>query len=417
MEESEKGPELKRTSENSCQPLNPDVTVNQIFHTVPHHGEIMSSCYMGVNRFCQKLRVGRATRELSQFAFAVQHEEPMQHQKPDSREAAPASDDLHQQPPESYLLQAARNMECNTRKESWHLNCGSDWCETAEPANRGTAWGGDYSFSDDEDLEAPLPLRSDEEWQDCNPFGPPHHSMLNYGLQHAMDVRCYHAATEAHFNCSPTNIYPSHSCHWSDQHTTTWDNSHNWLQCHSKFMTDSMAQWGVSVNVPQFSIPPTESTSQVSMKRLNSAGTEEFCTHHNERRQTVSVPDVCRNVFITYSSDVSSEIMSFADFLTQRGFYTAMDKWKDSYLTDPSTLIIIAISPKYKADIEGSVLDSHGQQTRYMYTLNTHVYRWPQDTEDFLLRLFKEERYVPPPVSPETTLIIRPVAPSSAATL
>lgn len=48
---------------------------------------------------------------------------------------------------------------------------------------------------------------------------------------------------------------------------------------------------------------------------------------------------------------------------------------------------------------------------------NTRVYRWPRDTEDLLLRLLREERYGPPPLPMELTLIIRPVASSSAATL
>ncbi|XP_038584063.1 E3 ubiquitin ligase TRAF3IP2-like [Micropterus salmoides] len=127
-----------------------------------------------------------------------------------------------------------------------------------------------------------------------------------------------------------------------------------------------------------------------------------------------------------------------------------INKWKDSYLKDPSTLIIIAISPKYKADIEGCAMDSHGLHTKYIHSMmqnefilqgslnfrfipllflnasqkhvpgwlqNTCVYRWPQDTEDLLLRLLREERYVPPPVHKEHTLIIRPVPTSSAAAL
>ncbi|XP_035530279.1 adapter protein CIKS-like [Morone saxatilis] len=227
-------------------------------------------------------------------------------------------------------------------------------------------------------------------------------------------------------------------------------------------MNDGMAQGSVSVNVPQFSVPPVQGVAQVSVMSPSSAGAEASISHPHEKRRTISLPDVCRNVFITYSLDVSTEIVPFVDFLTKQGFRAAVDlydnpirrmdinKWKDSYLEDPSNLIIIVISPKYKADIEGSVVDSHGLHTKYIHSMmqnefiqqgslnfrfipvlflsasqkhvpswlqNTRVYRWPQDTEDLILRLLREERYVPPPVPMELTLIIRPVAPSSATTL
>ncbi|XP_041669140.1 E3 ubiquitin ligase TRAF3IP2-like [Cheilinus undulatus] len=193
------------------------------------------------------------------------------------------------------------------------------------------------------------------------------------------------------------------------------------------------------------------------------AGAAEASVYHqHEKKITIRLPDECRNVFITYSSDISSEIVPFVDFLTKQGFRPAADifdspirsmdinKWKDSYLKDPSALIIIAISPKYKQDIEGSVVDNHGLHTRYIHSmmqtefiqqgslnfrfipvlflgasqmhvptwlLNTRVYRWPQDSGDLVLRLLREEKYIPPPVPMELTLIIRPVAPSSAASL
>ncbi|KAL0967343.1 hypothetical protein UPYG_G00251060 [Umbra pygmaea] len=170
--------------------------------------------------------------------------------------------------------------------------------------------------------------------------------------------------------------------------------------------------------------------------------------------RTINLPEECRKVFITYSVDVASEMFTFVKFLTDQGFKTAIDifetavlsidvnKWMDSYLKDKSVLIVVVISPKYKADVEGDADDEHGLHTKYIYTqmqnefiqqrcLNfrlvpvlfptatkrhvptwlqsTRIYRWPQDTQDLLLRLLREERFIAPPLGKGLTISIRPI--------
>ncbi|KAG7331846.1 hypothetical protein KOW79_005815 [Hemibagrus wyckioides] len=173
-----------------------------------------------------------------------------------------------------------------------------------------------------------------------------------------------------------------------------------------------------------------------------------------EVRRTISLPDDCRTVFITYSVDVAEEIFPFVTFLINQGFRPAIDifdnavrqmnvnKWMDSYLKDKSVLIIMVISPKYKMDIEGDGSDQHGLHTKYIHSqlqnefiqqrcLNfrlipvlfpsanqshvplwlqsTRVFRWPHDAHDLLLRLLREERYIAPPLGRDLTVSIRPL--------
>ncbi|XP_028251816.1 uncharacterized protein LOC114427800 [Parambassis ranga] len=371
----------------------------------------------------------------------VSHEFRRQHREPEARGVTAVGVDLHHQPPET--------TQKGTRGKCCCCNCRAKQCETAEPAHGNTDREDEnkskLQSDEEEELEPPLPLKADGDWQHHSPHLAPQHHMHNYGaLQHPL------------IRCTPQPYYHSAPCqHRSPKHPQ------NWRQTHGSFINDHMAEAGVSINVPQFSVPPVEGVSQVSVLNLNSAGAEEPRSHPQEKRM-ISVSDECRNIFITYSLDTSSEMVPFVNFLTKNGFRPAIDlldnplrrmdinKWEDSYLKDPSTLIIIAISPKYKADIEGSVVDSHGLHTKYIHSMmqnefiqqgslnfrfipvlflnasqkhvpcwlqNTHVYRWPQDTEDLLLRLLREERYIPPPVPVELTLIIRPVGMSAAATL
>nr|XP_057934328.1 E3 ubiquitin ligase TRAF3IP2 [Doryrhamphus excisus]XP_057934337.1 E3 ubiquitin ligase TRAF3IP2 [Doryrhamphus excisus] len=173
-----------------------------------------------------------------------------------------------------------------------------------------------------------------------------------------------------------------------------------------------------------------------------------------ETKWTFSLPKEYRNVFITYSVDIAAEMTPFTKFLTSQGFKPAIDifdspirrmgitRWMDRFLNDKSVLIIVAISPKYKEDVEGDGNDEHGMHTKYIHNQiqnefiqqgclnfrfipvlfpnatkkhvpswlqNTRIYRWPQDTQDLLLRLLREERYIIPQAETPLTLTVRPL--------
>ncbi|KAM3861536.1 E3 ubiquitin ligase TRAF3IP2 [Diretmus argenteus] len=203
--------------------------------------------------------------------------------------------------------------------------------------------------------------------------------------------------------------------------------------------------------MPHPAAPPREVMAEVSVgvsfHAAPGAATQEI-------RRTINLPEECRNIFITYSVDTAKEMIPFTKFLTDQGFNPAIDifdnpirrmditKWMDSFLNDKSVLIIVVISPKYKEDVEGDGDDEHGLHTKYIHNqiqnefiqqrcLNfrlvpvlfptaskkhvpgwlqsTRLYRWPQDTQDLLLRLLREERYVAPRLGKDLTLTVRPL--------
>ncbi|XP_034436334.1 adapter protein CIKS [Hippoglossus hippoglossus] len=202
---------------------------------------------------------------------------------------------------------------------------------------------------------------------------------------------------------------------------------------------------------PQCMAPPRDVMHEVSVNCSLRPGPG---PPTGEIRKTISLPEECRSVFITYSVDTANEIIVFTKFLTDQGFKPAIDifdnpirrmgitKWMDRHLNDKSVLIIVVISPRYKEDVEGDGDDDHGLHTKYIHNqiqnefiqqgcLNfrlvpvlfpnatkrhvpnwlqsTRIYRWPQDTQDLLLRLLREERYIIPQRGCDLTLTVRPL--------
>ncbi|XP_028995922.1 E3 ubiquitin ligase TRAF3IP2-like [Betta splendens] len=333
-----------------------------------------------------------------------------------------------------------------------------DSCCLRPAASRGSGWRAECEATEAEDaaredgsgfqpeLELPLSLRSDEEPENPSPFVPPHHHTHTHcGLHRPVDVSYHLPAGGGRCSCTPhhTRQHQPRPLSAPCRHRQPWAES-------PPRRHGCAHEGGVSVNVPLFSVPDARGVSEVAAMAPSAAGAEASAT------RSVTLPDASRNIFVTYSSDASSEIVAFTHFLRSHGFRPAVDmydttlrpldvnKWKDTYLNDPSVLVIAAISPQYKADVDGFAVDDHGLHTKYIHSMmqnefiqqgslnfrfipvlfldasqkhvpnwlqNTCVHRWPRDADTLLLRLLREERYVAPPVPEQLTLVIRPVAP------
>ncbi|KAI3364664.1 hypothetical protein L3Q82_010845, partial [Scortum barcoo] len=210
-------------------------------------------------------------------------------------------------------------------------------------------------------------------------------------------------------------------------------------------------------SVPQYGNPPIDVMHEISVEPSFQAGLGPGPSPGpatREIRKTISLPEECRNVFITYSVDTAEQMIPFVKFLTAQGFKPAIDifddpiqrmgitKWMDRYLNDKSVLIIVVISPRYREDVEGNGDDEHGLHTKYIHNQiqsefiqqgclnfrlvpvlfpnatkkhvptwlqNTRIYHWPKDRMDLLLRLLREERYIIPQRGTDLTLTVRPL--------
>lgn len=298
-----------------------------------------------------------------------------------------------------------------------------------------------------ESLERPLPLVSYIDGTRLDPRHPVANIPQQYGAPG--QIRCPRPCTfhqphiyNPHYHHEPQPRRQHNPAHWV---STTQNRPHG----HAP---------GPGVNGPCHEAPPRLLMGEASVlpshhvgpgrpDRAASAATQEV-------RRSISLPEECRNVFITYSVDTAKEMIPFVKFLIDQGFKPAIDifdnplrrmdipGWMDRFLKDKSVLIIVVISPKYTADVEGDGEDEHGLHTKYIHTqlqnefiqqrcLNfrllpvlfpgatkkhvpswlqsTRIYRWPEDAQDMLLRLLREERYIEPPLGREITLTVRPL--------
>ncbi|KAM4633653.1 E3 ubiquitin ligase TRAF3IP2 isoform 2-T2 [Polymixia lowei] len=321
-------------------------------------------------------------------------------------------------------------------------------------------WPRDHSVDEAEFLELPLPLMSGFNSHREQPRypGPLPAHIPGPGPVHGSCVRecAYPLPVDyAHhiYNQCQNRNYPADLYRQRQQHPPSWGPANR----NRPYLTDAASVPGI--NVPRCEAPPREVMGEVrvglSYDAAPGTGTRTGArSAMKETTRTISLPEECRNVFITYSVDTAKEMIHFTKFLTDQGFKPAIDifdnpvrrmditKWMDSYLNDKSVLIIVVISPKYKDDVEGDGDDEHGLHTKYIHNqiqnefiqqrcLNfrlvpvlfssatkkhvpnwlqsTRIYRWPQDTQDLLLRLLREERYVAPCLGKDLTLTVRPV--------
>lgn len=292
---------------------------------------------------------------------------------------------------------------------------------------------------DEESLEKPCPLRSDLGENLCR------HPL-------AKQQRCYgQYPPEAFYRFQYKHEQPA------DYPRPNYSPYHQFPPQHTKYhpQNRSLPRHVTPLRPPQVTsrqntAPVRELISEVCINPSRSAT---VCQPQTLTR-TISLPDDCRDVFITYSVDIAAELMPFVSFLINQGFRPAIDifedrvremdinKWMDSFLKNKSVLIIIVISPKYKVDVEGDGSDQHGLHTKYIHTqiqnefiqqrclnfrlvpvlfpsanqshvplwlLSTRRYRWPEDAEDLILRLLREEKYIIPPLGKELTLTIKPL--------
>ncbi|XP_028295518.1 adapter protein CIKS isoform X1 [Gouania willdenowi] len=307
-------------------------------------------------------------------------------------------------------------------------------------------WG--HSRGEEESLERPLTLMSDDSFARCVSSGHPE-ALMHVSTAGRSPTQESYWRERRH--CPPANLQ-HHNPTYYDPRQDYPAGSHQDLHFQHQLQNMKDPRPVRSASNPEYAPPIRGLIHEVSVRRSLTGG--QGANVMGVRTKTISLPEECRNVFITYSVDTANDMFPFTKFLIDQGFRPAIDlfdnairrldvtKWMDSFLKDKSVLIIMAISPRYAEDVEGVGEEEHGLHTKYIHNqlqneyiqqgcLNfrlipvlfrnatkrhvphwlrsTRIYSWPRDTEDLLLRLFREERYILPQQITDPTITVRPL--------
>ncbi|XP_067240779.1 E3 ubiquitin ligase TRAF3IP2 isoform X3 [Chanodichthys erythropterus] len=247
---------------------------------------------------------------------------------------------------------------------------------------------------DEESLEKPSPLRSDLGENFCR-YSPP--KQPGFYDEYPPEV-LYHWRKQPNYPLYQP--LPEHARHYVQNRPIS---------------RQAAAVRPPQVTSHQSTAPVRELMSEVCVQPSQPAAVG----HLQTMKRNISLPDDCRDVFITYSVDTAAELMPFVSFLNNQGFRPAIDifedrvremdinKWMDSFLKNIQNEFILQRCLNFRLV---PVLFPNANQSHVpLWLQSTRLYRWPEDAKDLLLRLLREEKYIVPPLGKELTLTIKPL--------
>ncbi|MEQ2172616.1 hypothetical protein GOODEAATRI_022970 [Goodea atripinnis] len=175
-------------------------------------------------------------------------------------------------------------------------------------------------------------------------------------------------------------------------------------------------------NVPGYKAPCIPGQWNCCVCHLMSSLTIRINTLRNGRQirpQVKEAPNVLPRGLLPQCAPPPGDVMREIDMFDNPIRRMGINKWMDRYLNDVS--LIYGLSTYLQ--IQNEFIQQGCLNFRLVPVLfpnatkrhvpswlqNTRIYRWPSDTQDLLLRLLREERYIIPQRGTDLTLTVRPL--------